>query len=300
VLFASGVKKFVRGAALMNDGRVLALSKERPPEALALPPAIDMDPNLALTATGELWSHSVERYVDGSVRVEPPALIPNTGAVRLLGDGYYARRDGSVGLVVEDRAPLEMSGLRGATACAMAGCLVHGKVVLLYQWDRVIDVGGAGVEIGWGTVRRRDGRLEHGYSVLRSDGVVVHVPGSTTSEDPQITTVSGLPPIAHVFDGYYQDREGRVWTDGLFTPGYVGRLVAGPVATAPCTYHTADPYKPLDEAETCRAAPIELTAVRGARPSLGHGFMALYPDGRLVCWPYENDTCPRGEGVLTP
>jgi hypothetical protein len=198
------------------------------------------------------------------------------------------------------KSPRNIPEKRGATTCIPAACLIGGTLVL---GNQVVDLGGLGVGLAAGNIRRRDGRWESGYGVLLANGVVVHAPDSLVPEDPQLAVFADLPPISRLFRGIlYQDNTGAMWFAGPIEPQrFPADIVAGPVTTTPCTYYAPDPFKPREEIRTCTAKPLELAALRGTEPALyGDVAFGLYPDGRLVCWPYANGTCPLGEDVLSP
>lgn len=281
-VFQEGVKKISGGRFLMRDGRVIEIEPGERTRVLSIPPVADLSAHLALTSSYEIW-YLGERLFNRAAAT----LVPGDKAARLIGPHHAMRADGTV-LIVDRDSARRSAEYAGATSCELGACLVGGNLVVGTKWWRgVIDLGGQGIEVVAGTIRRKDGLYEDGFAVLRADGVVVQVPDSTLPADPQISLLEGLPPIAHLHGGLYsymdsvlyEDRAGSIWFSGASLPVALASTAGRDV---PCTFYRPGAREAL---ATLRCVgPLELPELRGSRPVVMDALYALYPNGKVLCW----------------
>jgi len=294
VVFASGVKQInERGfdpTVVMTDGRVLVLTTDAP-RPLSVPPAAEIRDQSVLTRTGEVYHVWPPPDLSRSDRLE------QTGPFTLYRNGWARGADGRVfAFLPYSNDVAELANRSGASACdsGEATCLFDGVAKDID--GNVIDVGGKVVEI-LHVNSFYPGINGSGIAFLREDGALFIRQTRDTNQaaaNPLHKIELGLPPIAHLHPGFYEDFNGGMWYFGIANRNrWPPSLTPQDVARQPCTI-PGEPKIPDFQTECLR--PTAIPALVGTSP-VRHGstVLALTRDGKLLCWPNIGRSCPRGE-----
>jgi len=301
VIFSSGVKQLNQTltdtTVVMTDGRVLVVSADAPPRVLSVPPASEMREHTVLTKAGDVFNLWPQSPSGAGLSLSNATRVNEPGPLTLFRNGWVRKPDGGVLILSPDSDEVyESLAFRGATQCDMFDpvCIFDG--IAKGADGLAIDIGGPAIDVCRTLHPLSPGIDGSGLVLLRADGAVFARQARASDETAARLPIRldlGLPPIARVYQGFFEDSRARIWYVGLGGRNWPEGLLSKDVPRFGCTI-AGEGKSPNVDAECVRAT--EIPALSGTTPSyVASNVLALSPDGKLTCWPFEGRACPRGE-----
>jgi hypothetical protein len=307
VVISGGVKQLeaLSSSVIMADGRIIRFDrpKELTFKTLVAPPAFEMREQTILTTSGEIHRRF---YGRSGEELSKATGLDGRGPYRLFRNGWVRTANGGVfGFEYNSVVALERPGVAGADQCAYVG-EARGHICLFDGLAREVEPGGSSIDIGGRVVDLADAhtllypgttdfRNYEGVALLREDGALfAYVGGAAGNPRPPVVRIGhGLPPIARLHRGFFEDRQGKMWYFGVAPPeSWPLGLIAPGVPRYPCLIDWAKPKTSVTP--TSCVYPVEIPALAHTSPMAGFAGMAVVAithDGKLLCWPNSGRTC---------